>query len=289
MTSSVYNDKKLEAYLLNELPEDEIPALGDELLRDDELFQRLQTVEMNLFDRYLENEMAGEERQRFEATFLSNPANQWKLEEERVFRESLELLRKRRSQFPQLAAAAVILISLAVLGVWLATRSNNQSSGDLTTKAVSTPTPEINVTPIPQPSPSPTNPPTERKPPSHVEEKWLYLRETTTGVMGPGDDVPITVSPDTDSLSLRFELLEDAATKDVFRVSIKDEFDYPIFPLPGTIEVKPTEIRYRGRLRRALAVDVPIKSLKPSARYSFEIPELRAKITFVLNRTRNRP
>lgn len=292
MASSIYNDKKLEAYLRNELPEAEVLALEDELLRDDELFQRLQTVEMNLLDGYLENQMTGEERRRFETTFLSNPANRLKLDEERVFRESLEILRKRRSRLPQLAIAAGILIVLAVLFAWYSRRPENRSPGNLITEASPPPTPQTSVTPTP-PSPSPpsASPSISPTPPNATEpikEQWLYLKEDRTGVMGPGDDVPIPVSPETDTLLLHFELLENAATRTSFRVSIKDEFDRPIFPPPGTIDVKPGEIRHRGSLRKALSVEIPLSNLKEGARYRFEILELNAHKNFIVNKIRSR-
>lgn len=291
MASSIYNDKKLEAYLRNELPEAEVLALEDELLRDDELFQRLQTVEMNLLDGYLENQMTGEERQRFETTFLSNPANRLKLDEERVFRESLEILRKRRSRFPQLAIAAGILIVLAVLFAWYSRRPENRSQGNLITQASPPPTPQSSVTPTPpgpSPSASPSVSPTPPDTTEPIKEQWLYLKEDRTGVMGPSDVVPILVLPETDTLLLHFELLEDAATRASFRVSVKDEFDRPIFPPPGTIDVKPGEIRHRGSLRKALSVQIPLSSLKEGARYRFEIPELNAHKNFIVNRMRSR-
>jgi negative regulator of sigma E activity len=310
MNSFIYNDKTLESYLCNELPDEEIAVLEDALLRDDEFFQRLETLEMDLIDRYLENEMTGEEKKRFEANFLSNPANQWKLEEARVFRESLELVRKKESsarevtrvpfvnegnfysvRLPQFAAAAVILISVAIIA-WLVIRSQSQNSNRLSTRGVRPPTPETgsigSPTPQPreQPSPSPNNissPERKREP---LKEQWLYLRDEATGVMGPADDLHLTIPRGTETLRLRFELLDDALTKDVFRITIKDELGYPIFPSPGTLDVKPSSIRYRGLVRRAITVNVPVTLLKTGQRYRFEIADPHAQQTFVINRTR---
>ena len=271
MSSPVYSDSKLENYLRGELPQDEIDVLENELLRNDELFERLQTVEVILVDSYLENEMTGEDKQRFELSFLNNPANRWKLEKERVFRESLLSLRKRRSPIFQLAAAAVVLISLAILG-WLAIRSINQKSRDLSTEVVPQPSPYFTVTPTPAASPSPTASATEQKPANPVKEEWLYLKDSRTGVMGTGDEKQIVIAADTKTLRLRFELPADAGTKDSFGVSIKDEFDYPIFPSQGIMDLKPIETRYRGRSIRALSLDVPVTALKLDTRYRFEIP-----------------
>lgn len=312
MNSFIYNDTKLESYLCNELSDEETAALENDLLRDDELFQRLETVEMNLIDRYLDNEMTGEERGRLEANFLSNAANQWTLEEARVFRESLELVRKKESsarnvtkfprvnkgvfysvRLPQFAAAAVILISIAILVAWLVIRSRSQNSNSLSTKAVRPPTLETgnkgsDTPPLrEQPSPSPNiiSSPERKKEP--LQEQWLYLKDEATGVMGPGDDLHLTIVPDTKNLSLQFELLDDARTKDVFRITIKDEMGYPVFP-SGTIDVKPSSIRYRGLVRRAISVNVPVTLLKPGERYRFEIAEPYAQKTFVINKTARR-
>jgi len=306
MESLIYNQKNLESYLLNELPSAEITALEDEFLRNDELFQFLETVEMNLIDRYLENEMTEDEKQRFETTFLKSPAHQWKLEEARVFRESLDRLRNKQlppqniqkirifdksffrpRHLPQIAAAAIVLLLFTALIGWLAFRSSRQpTSNNLSTQVVPPPPTNENnrntTPPQDQPSPSPT----KRKPRERVRKEWLYLRDQATGVMGSGVDRNITLS-DNEVLRLQFELLDDAGTKDVVQVSIKDQRGYPLFS-SGTIDVKPIPVRYGGLLRRAISVDIPVSSLKLGERYRFEIVEPYASKTFVVKRPANR-
>lgn len=295
--NSANDDSKLESYLRNELPETEIAALEDHLLRDDDLYQRLETLQMNLIDSYLDNELTDNEKRRFEATFLSNPANQMKLAEARVFRESLQLLREKEpgtrkvvtfpTRFFQLAAAAVVLIVFALVVVLFATRWRNQNQNNLITRNDPPPTPEIKSTPTPapttapSPSPSPSATPPNRKPGPPVQEKWLYLKESRTGVAGPEDDLPIKVSPDTETLRLWFELLEDARSLDVLRVSIKDQSGFPVL---GPVNITPIEISYRGALRRAISVEVPVGTLKLRERYRFEIAELPPPTTFVITR-----
>lgn len=300
MAASSYSDKELESYLRNELPDDEIAALEDKLLRDDELFQRLETVEMSLFDRYLENEMADEEKQRFEETFLSNPANQAKLDEAHVFRESLELVRPKEAspagaaivpivrqgffsslRLPELAAAAIILILIAALIAYFAMQSRNQKPNDLIADTIPRPTPEISPTPTQQLSPPPDISPSQRPSPARIQEQWLYLRDMNTGVMGSSDDLLIPLAPGAETLRLRFELLEDVRTRDVFHVSVKDQMGYPVL---NTIEVTPIQIRYRGLRRRALSVDIPVINLKPRERYRFEIADVPPPKTFVISR-----
>ena len=300
MEPASYNDDALEAYLRHELPDDEIAALEEQLLRDEELFQRLETVEMNLIDRYLENEMSDTEKQSFESGFLSEPDNAWKLKDARVFRESLALSRKKAPrqnvvQFPvvfkrvfqsvrvqQMTAAAVVLIVLAVIVLLIIVRSRESQLPDknissMSTKVGPTVTPEPTVLPREEPSRSPGKRP-------RIKEQWLYLREARSGVMGPGEELPVTIAPDTEVLRFRYELLDDAGTKDVLRITIKDQRDYPIFPSPGTIDVKPTSLRYRGIARRAISIDVQTNNLKIGERYRFEIADPYTSKTFRIER-----
>jgi hypothetical protein len=286
MSSRAYSESELESYLRGELPQNEIDALEDELLRNDELFQRLQTLEMTLIDSYLEDEMTGNDKQRFETTFLNNPENQWKLEKERVFRKRLEFLARRRLWQPQLTAAAVILISLAILG-WFALQMMNQRSRDLSTQATPPPTPQATVMPSPEASPSPSASPAQQKLVNPVKDKWLYLRNMRTGVAGTNDARRIAIAADTTTLRLRYELPDDASMSDVYEIVIKDEFDYPILPSQGTVGLKPVEIRYHGRSLKTLSLDVPVSALKLNAPYQFEIAKLHTKITFVLTKARN--
>jgi hypothetical protein len=303
MEPSSYSDNTLEAYLNDELPDDQLAAFEDELLRDEALFERLQTVETNIIDRYLEDEMAGEEKRRFEAGFLSYPDNERKLDEARVFRESLALLRKKESpagnvaqfpvtkrsflssvRLPQIAAAAVVLILIGIFLAWLLFRAPNQNLTSMSTKVTPAPTPD-NSSPTPpheQPSPSPNR----QRSTNRIREKWLYLKEGASGVMGSDDELYLTTSPDTDVLRLRFELIDDTRTKDLFRVTVKDQMGYPIFPSPGTIDVKPISTRYRGHVRRAISIDVPVSKLKLGERYRFEIAEPYAFQIFVVDNGR---
>jgi negative regulator of sigma E activity len=292
MESSI-NDKKLESYLRNELSDIEIAALEDQLLRDDELYQRLETLQMNLIDRYLEDEMSDDEKRHFEITFLSIPANQWKLEEAQIVRESLRLLREKQpatrkvvrfpDRFFQRAAAAVVLIVIAVVVILFATRWQNRVQNNLSTQIDPTPPVKISITPTPQPSPSPSPSPTppQRKTGPPIEEEWLYIKESRTGVAGSEDDLHIKTLPDTETLRLRFELLDDARALTVLRVSIKDQMDHPVL---GPLNLTPGQFPYRGSLRRAISLDVPISILNLGERYSFEIAELPPPKTFVITR-----
>jgi hypothetical protein len=90
-------DGLIARYLLNELSESENEDLEDEMVLDDELAERRQTVEMNLIDSYVMDEMSPDERHRFESGFLLFPENRLKVEEARMLHESLSLLRKEQA------------------------------------------------------------------------------------------------------------------------------------------------------------------------------------------------
>ena len=79
---------------MNELPENENEDLEDAMVLDEELCDRMHAVEMNLIERYVLQEMSVEEKARFEKGFLLFPENQHKVEDARIFHESLSLLQK---------------------------------------------------------------------------------------------------------------------------------------------------------------------------------------------------
>jgi hypothetical protein len=89
-------DNLLVKYLFHELSELKVEELEDEMLRDDELFERMQVVEMKLIDSYVRREMTEEERSRFQRRFLASPSNQSKVEEARAFHRGLRALREKQ-------------------------------------------------------------------------------------------------------------------------------------------------------------------------------------------------
>lgn len=101
-------DNLLVKYLFHELSEREVEELEDEMLRDDELFERMQVVEMKLIDSYVRREMTEEERSRFKQRFLASPNNQAKVEEARAFHRGL---RAPREKLPVASPAAHTLPS----------------------------------------------------------------------------------------------------------------------------------------------------------------------------------
>lgn len=89
-------DDLLTKYIFNELPASENEQLEDQLALDDELAERMQTLEMILIDRYVLDEMTAVDRNRFEKGFLLFPENLQKVEDARSFHQSLGQLKKDR-------------------------------------------------------------------------------------------------------------------------------------------------------------------------------------------------
>jgi hypothetical protein len=94
-------DKVLVRYLFNEMDETEIVALEDKMLLDDELFERVRVVEMNLIDGYVRDEMTTEESLRFKEKFLAVPENIDKVNHARMFHQSMRLLHEEEQVAPQ--------------------------------------------------------------------------------------------------------------------------------------------------------------------------------------------
>jgi len=63
-------DLKLERYLLGDLPDEEIQQIEARLLEQPALFSRVETIEDDLVDRYVRDELSGEDRRRFEKCLL---------------------------------------------------------------------------------------------------------------------------------------------------------------------------------------------------------------------------
>lgn len=94
LESTDSKDEILIKYILNETSKDENEDLEDEMVLDDQLSDRMQTVEMLLIERYVLQAMSPVEKTRFEQGFLLFPENRNKVEDARIFHESIGLLQK---------------------------------------------------------------------------------------------------------------------------------------------------------------------------------------------------
>ena len=93
-------DEALVRYHFNELGDVERTELEDEMLLDEALSERAQIVEMNLIDGYVRGELTAEENVRFEKGFMASPDNRDKVNQARMFHNSLLRLHERGTAAP---------------------------------------------------------------------------------------------------------------------------------------------------------------------------------------------
>ena len=134
------SDPLIRRYLLSAVSEEEQEQVETQLMIDDDFFQQVNLIEDELIEEYLDEELVGEDRRRFEDTFLCAPERQHKLRFTKALRVQAarsaqemtpEEVRERhpwRERFlelfriprPAMAYAfASALLVLAVGGTWM--------------------------------------------------------------------------------------------------------------------------------------------------------------------------
>jgi hypothetical protein len=81
-----YSNKTLTEYLLGQLPEAETEQLDELTIRDDEFVARLDEVELELVDAYVQGELTGDKLDRFKKHYLASPLRRGKV----LFADSLQ-------------------------------------------------------------------------------------------------------------------------------------------------------------------------------------------------------
>ena len=100
------NDNNLlRSYLLGALPEAETETCDELSFTDDDFVMRLQAVEDDLIDAFLQNELSPQERAQFQAYYLASPRRQEKIK----FAQSFQSFAKRQVLAPALAPATPIV------------------------------------------------------------------------------------------------------------------------------------------------------------------------------------
>ncbi|HEX4950910.1 MAG TPA: hypothetical protein VFZ34_29885 [Blastocatellia bacterium] len=91
--TETYNDNLLRAYLLGSLPGAETESCDELSFTDEAFVARLETVENDLVDAYVQGELSQAERERFEAYYLASPRRQEKVK----FARSLQTFAARQN------------------------------------------------------------------------------------------------------------------------------------------------------------------------------------------------
>lgn len=79
MKREMVDEKQICRYLLGDLKEEEQQQLEKQLMTQNDLFARLQILEDELIDEYVEDTLSPQDREGFEKRFLSNPERRQKL------------------------------------------------------------------------------------------------------------------------------------------------------------------------------------------------------------------
>jgi len=137
MAAELNNEKVIARYLLGDLPEEQQVAIEDRAFADKDYLALITSVENDLIDEYVRQELSPTERQQFERQFLASAERRKRVEFARVlarvpertvvsepakwsWRDSLYALISGLNPAAKIAFAAVMLL-LIVGGAWLLT------------------------------------------------------------------------------------------------------------------------------------------------------------------------
>lgn len=167
--SAMDDSTTLSRYLLHDVSEREREEIEGRYFRDPEALAQLDAVEGDLIDAYVRRELSREQRARFEKYFLCTRSRRERLR----MAEALQMHLPRPRTAPRLLVAiAASLLVVALLGIWLWTR---------------TAPPAVVHKPAP-PVPSPVDPP--RAPVTLAVTLWPGIprdaASSRTIALGPG-------------------------------------------------------------------------------------------------------
>ena len=287
-------DQVLARYLLNELDDDVSAELEDEMLLDEELYERAQVVEMILIDCYVRNEMLPEESLRFEATYLMTPENKDKVNRARMFHKSLRFLHGQEKPLPQApswrsqvraifqrplrAAALIVSVVLSIVALVVVFERLRSADNANTILTKSTPSNPDAMTPVPDTTPddlsasgtpTPTAPvvPSTNKgpnssgnevarnnPPQLTRQVYINRQSGSGGERSGGGPVHITLSKQVTNLKLIYVLLDDVPEREAYGVTIKNRYDEPIWPQNNKNREEVKPVYQDGAKRRRLII-----------------------------------
>lgn len=292
-------DEIIIRYLLNEASRAEREDLEDDMVLDDELAERVQTIEMLLIDRYVQQQMSPAERIRFEQGFLLLPENRVKVEDARILHESIGLLldeeqpRERvlarpRSVFrfpwfkslistPVFAALAMAVVLLGIITVVYWVNKKRQVVNQ--TANVSNDANRAAVPPNENNNPGPNNNerasmPSTPTPTAPVKTAQITLEEKN-GATGQPSGQGKTVQPqlrtipqDAKSVKLILKLEFPVVAHQQLTVEIQNEKFKSIEP---GVEHRTSPIRTSGSDQYTLSITVETRLLKDNETYYYAI------------------
>lgn len=212
---------ELKRYLLGRLETEERDLLEESLLREADLLEEAEAVEADLLDDYAHGRLAPEEREQVAHRLASSPRGRARLALVqglgRIAAEKNVLAFRRRelSRFERAAALAAML-TLAVLGTWVATRTADlagpaqvaEAPAPVPTPAqpAARPAPPVDATPLPPSEVIAESTPPEAPVPEPAAPLVLQLALTT---LRGEEEIPVrNVPPGIERIQLHLQLDE---------------------------------------------------------------------------------
>ena len=293
----VEQEVELRRYLLGELTLEEEVLLEQRLFLDSEYAQLAQSVEDDLIDDYVHDDMTDAEREKFKTHFLKQPEHR----EDLRIAESLDRYLasdvhpaagqvdpangtdntdrvivfptpSRRNPVLWLALAAGVLILLSVI-TWIAFQSTRRPTGGQFQAGGSQPTPTESANPPQQPGPSPANRGTETAQHGGTPEPNKRERQppelpgiVATVTIFPGPDTRGTGQ--TNEVTIRSDVTSVLLNIPVITVKDYDKYHFELVSNGRVVESRNVNVTVDEKLGRIVTAPVPAKLLKQQ---SYEI------------------
>jgi hypothetical protein len=234
------DEELVRRYLLGDLPGDEMEALEQRLLRDDDLFELAEALEADVLEDYARGELAPAQQARVTRYLSGSPEGRLRLA---VVRGLAALPATRTApeegrllSFPKLAAdlnrprvraaAIAAMLALAAGGGWLATRIQTPPAR-LANRLPATPLESPSARPEPNPSPPPDRSAASTPPPAPVAapapSPVVFVATLALSSLRGEDQVPSFDIPSrADTVELRLILPKGDEGYPSYRVVLSD-------------------------------------------------------------------
>ena len=287
MKEQLVDDDLVRRFLLGQVSQQEEDEIAASMFEDPEKFSRLESVEDDLIDEFLQDELSPADKKGFETHFLSQPGRKRNLKLSRALKHHFDkedvpvvvpavvvpddrvsilgLFKISRPAF-RLSLVAAILIAV-VIALWLYVRvreAQKPPAFEARKEESATPTPGITTSPTVEPSPSATqsenrnsapSPPSKREPVASYAALLSPLGANRSGAQSftlpsSGANVPVAL------------LLASETTYNSYEATLQTDDGNVLHSWP-TLRAR----RLNSKSARGLIVDIPVAPLKPEQLY----------------------
>jgi hypothetical protein len=314
MKEPVIDEVVARKFLLGQLSPEEQGQIEELAFEDPDTFTFLESVEEDLVDDFLQQELSPLEKQRFNDHFLSFPGRRQELEISQVlqehfkvaepdevivakptevvaddsdqkgfFRRFIELVKAPGFWVPATTAAALVALLILVIPPFL-DRDESQQAGSGT--PVNVPSPEPQVSPSLAPSPSPVQADNKRKSPTPQKQKSEPTPGQETPILasvrllpsavprGPGTE-PLQLPPDASTIRVALALV-NGKTFRTYDVKLENEAGRQIDSWSNLKAQRLPAIQH-FRATPGLLIDLRTTLLKPDETYRIVVTGITSK------------